>query len=196
MVNRICTSNDDKGTSPSIHSLIQRLSPKMNQSLESQIKVDGAVNSKGVGIRMIITSPHDKYKGYRSIKLDSHPSNNQAEYEAFIIGMTWALATGIQALKAYSDFQVVVSQVNDEFTVHSKNLKTYVEKANNLKTKFCYIELRKISRLENEAAERLDKIMSGETPNDEGIEIEFHSSLHSISHSDKWDSRKALRSIR
>lgn len=67
------------------------------------IKIDGAVNSKGVGIRMIMTSPHDKYEGSRSIKLDSHLSNNQVEYKTLIIGMMWALVVGIQALKAYSD---------------------------------------------------------------------------------------------
>lgn len=97
------------------------------------IKVD---NSKGVRIRMVITSPHRKYEGYQSIKLDSSLSNNQAEYEALIIGMTWALATGIQALRAYSDSQVAVRQVNNEFTVHSKNLKAYGERATSLKTKF------------------------------------------------------------
>lgn len=49
------------------------------------IKVDGAVNSKGVGVRMIMTLLLGKYKGAQSIKLDSLLSNNQAKYEAFII---------------------------------------------------------------------------------------------------------------
>lgn len=52
------------------------------------------------------------------------------------MGMTWALSTGIQALRAYIDSQVVVSQVNDEYAVHSDNLKMYVKKVSMLKVQF------------------------------------------------------------
>lgn len=49
-----------------------------------------------------------------------------------------------------------------------------------MKTKFFHFELSKISRSKNEAVDGLAKITSGETPNDEGIEIELHSPMHSI----------------
>lgn len=73
--------------------------------------VDGAVNSKGVGVGIVITSPNDHYVETQSIKLDYPLSNNQAEYEALIMGMVWALSAGVQVLKVYSDSQVVVNQV-------------------------------------------------------------------------------------
>lgn len=92
--------------------------PKSRKLDTWSIKVDGVVNSKGVGIGMVMTSPHGKYEGSQSIKLDSHLSNNQAEYEVLIIGMVWALTAGIQALKLYSDSHVVVSQINNEFIIH------------------------------------------------------------------------------
>lgn len=94
--------------------------------------------------------------------------------------MTWALAAGIQALRAYNDSQVVVSQVNNEFTVHSENLKAYGERATSLKTKFWYFELSKISLSENEVTDKLAKITSSETPNDDGIVVEFYSQIPSI----------------
>lgn len=94
--------------------------------------------------------------------------------------MTWALAAGIQALKAYNDSHVVVSQVNDESAVHSENLKAYAERANSLKIKFCYLKLSKINRSENEAVDRLAKITSDETLNNEGVEVELHSQVLSI----------------
>lgn len=109
--------------------------------------MDSAVNSRGVRIRMLITSPHGKYGEYQIIKLDFPLSNNPAEYEILIIGMIWALVVGIQSLKAYNDSQVVLSQINYEFAIRSKNLKAYAERATNLKTKFCYFGLCKISRI-------------------------------------------------
>lgn len=63
------------------------------------IKVNSAVNSKGVGVGMIMTLSHGQFKGSRSIKLNSKLSNNQAEYEVLLIAMTWALAAGSQAFK-------------------------------------------------------------------------------------------------
>lgn len=54
----------------------------------STVKVDGAVNSKGVGVGMIMTSPHSQFQGLRSIILNSTLSNNQVEYEALLIAMT------------------------------------------------------------------------------------------------------------
>lgn len=56
----------------------------------------------------------------------------------------------------------------------------YAERANNMKTKFSHFELSKISRSKNEAVDGLAKITFGETPNDEGIETELHSPMHSI----------------
>lgn len=84
--------------------------------------MDGVVNSKGIGIGMVMTSLHGKYEEYRSIKLDFPLSKNQAEYEALLRGMAWALSANIQSLIAYSDSHVVVGQVNNDFTIHSVNL--------------------------------------------------------------------------
>lgn len=65
--------------------------------------VDGVVNSKGVGVGITKPSPFAHYERSRSIKLDYPLSNNQAEYEAPIIGMIWALSEGIQVIKDYID---------------------------------------------------------------------------------------------
>lgn len=68
--------------------------------------------------------------------------------------------------------QLVISQVNNDFVVHSENLIAYVEKAAKLKRKFYYFELRKLNHNKNEMVDKLVKIVFGETPNDEGIEVE------------------------
>lgn len=128
-----CTLNSNKGTSPSRFSSrtfllghndhtqaeYEALMNNVDSAINSKsrkldiwsIKIDNAVNSKGVGARMIMTSFLGKYKGAWSIKLDSLLSNTQAEYEALIIWIMWTLPARIQALKAYSDSHIVVSQV-------------------------------------------------------------------------------------
>ena len=42
-------------------------------------------------------------------------SNNKAEYEALIIDLNLTKEPGAQELKVFSDFQLVVGQVNGEF---------------------------------------------------------------------------------
>lgn len=70
--------------------------------------------------------------------------------------------------------------VNNDFAVHSENLTAYVEKVASLKDKFRYFKLHKLSRAENEVVDRLTKIASGETPNDDDIEIELCSQTSSV----------------
>lgn len=43
------------------------------------LKMDGTINSKGISIGMVITSLHDKYEEYQSIRLDTPLSINQVE---------------------------------------------------------------------------------------------------------------------
>lgn len=81
-------------------------------------------------------------------------------------------------MRAQSDSQVVVIQVNHEYVIHLDNLKAYAYKANRLN--FQYFELIKISRDENEEADKLAKITSGETPNDDRIEVELPNSGHLV----------------
>lgn len=65
--------------------------------------VDGAMNAKGIRVGATIKSPSEHHEEVRSIRLDYHLSNNQAEYEALVIGMQWALDLGVRSLKVFND---------------------------------------------------------------------------------------------
>lgn len=80
----------------------------------------------------------------------------------------------------YNDSQVIVSQVNNEYVVHSDNLKEYAEKVIQLVAQFHNFVLEKIDRSKNDVADKLTKIASDETPNDLKIEIELYSSTTHI----------------
>lgn len=93
--------------------------------------------------------------------------------------MKWALVIGISALGVFSDSQVIVRQVNNEYAVNSDNLKEYVEKVTQLVTQFRYFALEKMDRSNNEVADKLAKIAAEKTPNDLEVEIElFPSPVH------------------
>lgn len=142
--------------------------------------VDRAINTKGVGVGITITSPSGQHERVRSVRLDYPLSKNQAEYKALIIWMQWALDTGIDSLRVISDSQVVVGQVNHDYVVNSDNLKEYAEKVNLLASRFWHFTLEKVDRNSNETAKRLAKIASGETNNDLGSLVELLSTSEHI----------------
>lgn len=137
-----------------------------------ELKVNGAVNSSGVGAGLVLTSPNKKYTEMRAINLKPNLSNNQAEYEALLKGLEWAHEEGIKAIKVYSDSQLVVNQVQGIYTTQAKGLQPYVDQARKWTDKFCLFSLSLIGTKDNQQADRLVKIASGEMSNEEGIPIE------------------------
>ena len=74
--------------------------------------VDGAVNEKGSGVGIALSSPEgDKVKF--ALKFDFNASNNEAEYEAMIHGLQIAKDLEIKKLKVYSDSQLIVNQMKN-----------------------------------------------------------------------------------
>lgn len=107
------------------------------------------VNLRGVGIGIILKSPSEDQVHSKSVRLNFPISNNQAEYEFLIQGLIWVAEVGIKSLLIYSDWQVVVRQLNEDYVVNSENLKKYMEKASRLKNSFEYFQLEKIYRQKN-----------------------------------------------
>lgn len=64
--------------------------------------------------------------------------------------------------------------------MNSDNLKKYAEKVNLLAAQSRNFALRKVDESHNEMADKMAKIVSGETPNDMGVTIELLSTLEHI----------------
>ncbi|KAL0285278.1 UNVERIFIED_CONTAM: hypothetical protein Scaly_2824000 [Sesamum calycinum] len=62
-------------------------------------------------------------------------SNNEAEYEALVIGMRMAHDVGARHLVAYSDSQLVVKQVEDTYEAKEENMIHYLQEIAELKTR-------------------------------------------------------------
>ncbi|KAL0462963.1 UNVERIFIED_CONTAM: hypothetical protein Slati_0183900 [Sesamum latifolium] len=74
------------------------------------LHVDGSSTAQGSGVGIVITTPQGEDLEF-AIKFDFKASNNEAEYEALVIGLRMAHVTGAKHLLAYSDSQLVVKQV-------------------------------------------------------------------------------------
>ena len=71
------------------------------------LHVDGSVTSSISGAGIILTSPEQMMFEY-ALRFAFHASNNEAEYETLITGLSLAKELGAEELKVFSDPQLIV----------------------------------------------------------------------------------------
>lgn len=94
--------------------------------------VDGALNCRGVGVRIILIS----LKGIRvekSFWLGFHVSNNEAKYEALLVGLRMSKQIGEDRVQLYCDSRLVVSQVVGEFEAKNQRMMSYLREVGVMK---------------------------------------------------------------
>ena len=72
--------------------------------------IDGSSNNQGNGAGIILTTPEGIQLEY-ALKFGFKASNNEAEYEALLVGLQLATTMGADQIRVYSDSQLVVNQV-------------------------------------------------------------------------------------
>ncbi|XP_070677779.1 uncharacterized protein [Malus domestica] len=121
---------------------------------------DGSSTSSSAGVGVVIQSPnHDRW--YFSLKLDFDCTNNQAEYEALIIGL--GLLHDLRATRALvlGDSELVINQLNGSFRCMSCTLAPYHMVASYLAESFDGITFSHVSRIHNTDTDELAQIASG-----------------------------------
>ena len=86
-----------------------------------EVYVDGASNQKGSGVGLVLISP-EKVVVEKSLSLDFSAINNEAEYEALMMGMLMVHRMGGKSIKVFSDSRLVVGQVKREFEVKDERM--------------------------------------------------------------------------
>ena len=76
--------------------------------------VDGSSNEYGSGVGLILVSP-EGHRMYCALKFEFKASNNEAEYKALIAGLNLTKKMKVESLEVYSDSQLIVCQVTDEY---------------------------------------------------------------------------------
>ncbi|KAK1591060.1 hypothetical protein Q3G72_001562 [Acer saccharum] len=79
-----------------------------------QLRVDGSSNTYGNGAGIVVSIP-EKDSVECALRFDFKATNNQAEYEALIAGLRVCTALGADEVEIFSDSQVIINQVLDEY---------------------------------------------------------------------------------
>ena len=97
---------------PSVGNIDEKLVGTISQYRLStwEVYVDGASNQKGLGVELVLMSP-EKVVIEKSLRLDFSATNNEAEYETLLVGMTMVQRMGRKSIKLFSDSRLVVGQV-------------------------------------------------------------------------------------
>ncbi|KAL0453494.1 UNVERIFIED_CONTAM: hypothetical protein Slati_1327500 [Sesamum latifolium] len=85
------------------------------------LHVDGSSTIQVSGAGIVITSLTGEDLEF-AVKFDFKASNNEAEYEALVIGMKMAHEGRARHLLAYSDSQLIVKQVEDTYKAKEENM--------------------------------------------------------------------------
>ena len=101
--------------------------------------MDGSSNRQASGAGVVLYSLEgDKVECM--IRLDFLTTNNEAEYEALIVGLNLAKAAGAESMVVYCNSQVVIDQINGNYECKNERMKKYLEqvkdRVNELQVKF------------------------------------------------------------
>ena len=75
--------------------------------------MDGAANQRGARVGLILVSPK-MIAIEKSLRLGFLATNNEAEYEALLMGMVMVQKMGGKAVEMFSDLRLIVGQVKRE----------------------------------------------------------------------------------
>ncbi len=94
-------------------------------------------------------------KEYLFKKYIGETTNNQAEYQALLLGLEKAKDHGATEVECYLDSELVVKQMKREYKVKDKDLAVQFVKVWNLTAKFKKVTFHHVRREQNKLADQL-----------------------------------------
>ena len=126
--------------------------------------MDGAVNQKGSGMGLVLISP-EKLVVEKSLRLGFSATNNEAEYEALLEGMSMVQRMGGKSVTMFSDSRLVVGQVKGELEAKDERIQEYLTRIKHLQKKFELFDLQHIPRGGNTHADSLATLATSSAQN-------------------------------
>ncbi|XP_075086061.1 uncharacterized protein LOC142168805 [Nicotiana tabacum] len=120
---------------------------------------DGAANFKGVGIGVVLISESGQHYPTSS-KIRFPYTNNMAEYEACILGIRMAVDMNIKEILVIGDSDLLIHQVQGEWSTENFKILPYVHYVNELCKKFTKIEFKHVPGIQNEFVDALATLSS------------------------------------
>ena len=85
-------------------------------------------------------------------------TNNEAEYQALIGLLKFAVENGIKSLTVYGDSKLIINQMNKDWAVRAVNLQKFFQEAQELVSHFDEVSFQWIPREKNDQADKLARI--------------------------------------
>jgi ribonuclease HI len=117
---------------------------------------------------VVLIDPSEDQVKYM-VHLEFKATNNMAEYEALIFGLSVTLSLGIGQLLVKGDSQLIIKQVRGECSCNEPRLAAYLLHVRKLEKDFTALELQHVPRADNSAADDLSVKASTWAPVLEGI---------------------------
>ena len=97
----------------------------VQRSMPWEVYVDGAANQRGSGVGLVLVSP-EKITIEKYLRLGFSTMNNEAKYEALLMGMMMVQKMGGKTVKVYSDSKLVVGQVRGDLEARDPRMQEYL----------------------------------------------------------------------
>nr|XP_023902383.1 uncharacterized protein LOC112014228 [Quercus suber] len=94
-------------------------------ALPWKVYVDGAANQRGLGVGLVLTSS-EQVIIEKSLRLGFSATNNEAEYEALLMGMAMVRKLGGKTVEIFSDSKLIVGQVRGELEARDTRMQEYL----------------------------------------------------------------------
>jgi ribonuclease HI len=91
-------------------------------------------------------------------------TNNQAEYQAGVLGLQKAKSLGAKVIDCFLDSELVVKQLNHQYKVKNKDLGPFFLKIWNLSQSFKEVNFHYIPREQNKEADKLVNLALDSSP--------------------------------
>ncbi|XP_075655171.1 uncharacterized protein LOC142625385 [Castanea sativa] len=116
-----------------------------------EVYTDGASNRKGSGVGVVLISP-EKLVIEKSLRLGFPATNNEAEYEALLVGSQMVRHLGGKVVRVFCDSRLVVGQVNGEFEAKDERMKSYLKRVQGVLGLFDSFKVQQVPRGHNSAS--------------------------------------------
>ena len=129
-----------------------------------KVYVDRAANQLGAGVGLVLVFP-EKIIIEKSLRLGFSATNNEAEYEVLLMGMTMVQKMGGKAVEMFLDSRLIVGQVKRELEARDTRMQEYLGQVRCVQTKFESFDLSHIPRGENTHANSLATLATSSARN-------------------------------
>ncbi|GJV19083.1 reverse transcriptase domain-containing protein [Tanacetum coccineum] len=121
------------------------------------LSMDGFSCLEGSGAGLILINP-ERIEFTYALGFEFNASNNEAEYEALIVGLHIAKQMGVQNLVAKVDSRLVANQINGSYIAKEQSMIQYPEKTRTLISNFKKFSIEQVPRSENKKVDALSKL--------------------------------------